>query len=289
MHDICCVIDVERKMVKFYGEKTSVDKAREKVRDIFTGMKKKETNPEYIRKYHGRKGILQAMLKEDQKVPSHWTKNKGLWSNWIAKHMPSMGNVLVDVDAKTYAAIDQLVKGSWVQKFVGHGADSVGLSHSNIQVKKVQRIENPTTYRHYRTRVNLACEEGLKCDFPAITSINNEPEVLTAMLNIPEFERIRTREVNEYFLFHGTKENVKENIVVQGPDSRFSGKGLFGSGLYLSESATKADQYAGKHNTLIHDWFSQDDECNSVMLKKKSLVIGANIAPTYSRLTVSFG
>jgi hypothetical protein len=46
-------------------------------------------------------------------------------------------------------------------------------------------------------------------------------------------------------LFHGTKPDVVDGVVNQGLDSRLGGKGLFGSGIYLAESSTKADQYAG--------------------------------------------
>ena len=232
-------------MVKFFGERQAVTSAREKVRRIFKDIKKKQDNPDYVRKHHGSKGVLQALLKEDPKVPIYWTKNTGVLSKILTKLSLSKSSTLVDVDTRTHRAVDLLVQGSWVQHFVGHGADSRGLTHSKIQVTKVQRIENPKIYREYRTGLNLACEEGMKADFSPITNAG-EPEVLTATLKIPELESIRLPEVNEYFLFHGTKAETVEHIVLQGTDSRLGGSGLFGQGLYLAESSTKADQYAGK-------------------------------------------
>jgi hypothetical protein len=234
-------------MVRFLGEKHSVNTAREKVRDIMKEMRKKQEDPEYVRKYHGPKKFLEAMLndKSKEKVPSHWTKNTGNFSKLLAKFMPSQGNVLVPVDARMLAAITKLVTGTWKAAMAGHGADAVGLSHSMIQVKNVQRIENPKVYRGYRTQLSLACEEALKADYPSVTTLDDKSEILTTALAIPELEAIRMPELNEYFLFHGTKKELVENIVVQGAETRFSSTGLFGSGLYLSESSTKADQYAG--------------------------------------------
>ena len=232
-------------MVKFFGEKQAVTSAREKVRCIFREIEKKQEDSDFVRTHHGSKGVLQAVLSEDRRVPYHWTKNIGAFSKLISKYVPSIYSSLVDIDAHTHKAVEQLVQGSWVQKFVGHGADSRGLTHSKIKVTKVQRIENPTTYQEYRTGLNLACEEGMKADFSPITNAG-EPEVLTATLKIPVLESIRLPEVNEYFLFHGTKADTVEHIVLQGTDTRLGGIGLFGQGLYLAESSTKADQYAGK-------------------------------------------
>ena len=54
-------------------------------------------------------------------------------------------------------------------------------------------------------------------------------------------------EINEYYLLHGTKPQVKENIIRDGLDFRMaSDKPMFGKGAYCAESSTKADQYAGE-------------------------------------------
>jgi len=52
-------------------------------------------------------------------------------------------------------------------------------------------------------------------------------------------------EINEYFLFHGTKKSGLKSIENQGLDSRLSNNSMFGTGVYFAESSTKADQYAG--------------------------------------------
>jgi len=52
-------------------------------------------------------------------------------------------------------------------------------------------------------------------------------------------------EINERYLFHGTKSNIIDVIEHKGFDFRISGENMFGSGIYFAESSTKADQYAG--------------------------------------------
>ena len=53
-------------------------------------------------------------------------------------------------------------------------------------------------------------------------------------------------EINECYLFHGTKSDIIDAIEQNGFDFRISGEnGMFGKGVYFAESSTKADQYVG--------------------------------------------
>jgi len=52
-------------------------------------------------------------------------------------------------------------------------------------------------------------------------------------------------EINEYFLFHGTKHSWLKSIEDHGLDNRVSENAMFGNGVYFAESSTKADQYTG--------------------------------------------
>jgi len=58
-------------------------------------------------------------------------------------------------------------------------------------------------------------------------------------------------EINEYFLFHGTKQSWLKSIEDHGLDSRLSNNAMFGNGVYFAESSTKADQYTGNMQLLI--------------------------------------
>jgi len=54
-------------------------------------------------------------------------------------------------------------------------------------------------------------------------------------------------EINEAYLFHGTKNDTVDSILCDGIDNRLGGdKLLFGRGAYFAETPTKADQYPGK-------------------------------------------
>ena len=52
-------------------------------------------------------------------------------------------------------------------------------------------------------------------------------------------------EINECYLFHGTIVDNTESVHRQGLDPRISETGLFGRGIYFTDSSTKADQNTG--------------------------------------------
>jgi hypothetical protein len=52
--------------------------------------------------------------------------------------------------------------------------------------------------------------------------------------------------MNEHYLFHGTRIDKVLDIARDGLSTDFSNpNSLLGKGIYLAESSTKADQYAG--------------------------------------------
>lgn len=51
----------------------------------------------------------------------------------LVRSSRKQGN-LFRADDKEKSAVEQLIKATWQQQFVGHGKDAVGLSHTNIQV-----------------------------------------------------------------------------------------------------------------------------------------------------------
>jgi hypothetical protein len=67
-------------------------------------------------------------------------------------------------------------------------------------------------------------------------------------------------QVNEHYLFHGTKKDYLDAILDQGLDCRIaSERAMLGRGVYASESSTKADQYTG-----TRDLFSPDQLLNKI-------------------------
>ena len=204
--------DIDRKCVKIFGEKEEVDKVRSNVRNVLKKIQKKQADPSYVRQYRGTKALLQATLKEKAKTPSYWTKNTGMFSKVVGLLSSS---ILQDVDAKTKDAVEKLVHGTWQQQYVGQGKDAVGLGKYQIQISKIQRIENPDAYKRYRIGINFACEEGLSEEYKEITTLSGEGEVMTRLQNQAILEGSLLPEINEYFLFHGTKKEFVNHLVQQ--------------------------------------------------------------------------
>ena len=53
-------------------------------------------------------------------------------------------------------------------------------------------------------------------------------------------------EINEFYVFHGTKADVVNVILNQGLDSRLASGGLLGQGVYGAEDSGKSHGYASK-------------------------------------------
>ena len=73
-------------------------------------------------------------------------------------------------------------------------------------------------------------------------------------------ERELVAEINEHYLFHGTKADTVDVILLQGVDNRVGGDHLlFGRGAYFAESSTKADQYPGMLCTRVCVCYALDN------------------------------
>lgn len=173
---------------------------------------------------------------------------------------------LVDVDSTTHKAVEKLVQSTWQSQKVGHGRDAKGLSelkYTSIKVLKVQRLENIDVYENYsHFRARLFHKAGDLGIFEQLASISQSTGDIATTKSLKEDSVLTSElyhEINEHFLFHGTKPDTYKKILSQGLDFRMAGEnGMFGQGVYLAESSTKADQYTGKAtqkennmNTLI--------------------------------------
>ncbi|XP_062586747.1 uncharacterized protein LOC134248360 [Saccostrea cucullata] len=199
-------------------------------------------------------------LKEPQ-LPEYWTTvtvrrtikdvNKS-WYTWLIEMKLNLYARLVDVDAATRQTIEKLVLSTWVPQMVGHGRDAEGLAdlnYSSIKVLKVERLENICLYEKYSYfRAYLFQKAGRNGVFKQLS------ELSPSMINVLTSEIMGRdpvlrsdqypEEANEHFLFHGTKTETYKNILLNGLDISMSdNKGMFGQGVYLAESPTKADQY----------------------------------------------
>ncbi|ESN90841.1 hypothetical protein HELRODRAFT_194632 [Helobdella robusta] len=145
-------------------------------------------------------------------------------------------------NGRRYKAISEMVLQTWDAKLVGKGADAIGLGHKQISIKHIYLNENLNFYKHYWTAKKGHMEKFQHSDKPYPDLSVNKPKTCDFG---PYLNGLLDKELNEVYLFHGTKEKSVKVILHSGIDSRFSSdKALFGSGAYFAESSTKADQYA---------------------------------------------
>jgi len=70
-------------------------------------------------------------------------------------------------------------------------------------------------------------------------------------VGLAQLDKNLVSEINEYYLLHGTKPDLRSIIATDGLDFRMaSDTPMFGKGAYCAESSTKADQYAGTINVV---------------------------------------
>ena len=151
------------------------------------------------------------------------------------------------MDYSTFKAVQKVVQDTWKPQFVGHGRDAQGLGgYSRINVKKVERIENSEIFvKYYQKRQDFFRKAVKIGTFKRLENVKHSTSAVLTEKNLTDILlKDLYPEVNEHYLFHGTR-NVK-TIINQGLDEKLAGSGaMFGPGIYFAESSTKADQYAG--------------------------------------------
>lgn len=188
---------------------------------------------------------------ENHKTPLYWKKFKGGYD--IQYHLRNEDNYcqVNQVDQETFTAISELVEATWDQSHVGHGADARNLSHQNIKVTKIERVESIelfSQYSHQREKIIRRMLKSGLTSYPKITTVAQHGDVLTTLKMPKLLNTSLYLDINEHYVFHGTKSTFIENITKKGVDPRKSGdRLLFGQGIYCGESSTKADQYTGMY------------------------------------------
>ena len=204
----------------------------------------------------GSKEWFKNQYKCEPRSPSYWTvfHSKKTLKDW---HVDSeeIKPCAVPVDYDTFRAVQQVVMETWKTKFVGHGRDAQGLGgYSRISVGKVERIENSEIFeKYYQKRQELFHKAVKVGTFKRLESL---PDSTSCVETEPTLSDILKKdlysEINEHYLFHGTRD-VK-TIINQGLDARLAGSGaMFGPGIYFAESSTKADQYTGEFDTFSYN------------------------------------
>lgn len=146
-------------------------------------------------------------------------------------------------------AVKDLVKYTWDKNVAGIGADARNILTDSILVTDVERIENVQlwdNYIHEREKlIRTILEDGPR-PFKKLETMSQRGPVLTSRYLDKTLTRELYSDLNEVYLFHGTKTELVDNIKTKGMDLRHSShQSMMGMGNYFAESSTKSDQYAG--------------------------------------------
>lgn len=194
------------------------------------------------------------MYRYDDKPPSYWSiyGPSKLLKDWSLAQGRKKYE-LVNASESIKDAVTKIVEETWLPKYVGKGRDAYGLdslNYSRVKVTQVQRIENPELFEKYTNfRGTLFRKAGIfeKAfdkleDIP--TGMKHESIYTTQKADTNVLTDFYP-EINEHYLFHGTREDRIDIIATQGFDVTRADKAMFGAAIYAAESSTKSDQYAG--------------------------------------------
>ncbi|XP_060082609.1 protein mono-ADP-ribosyltransferase PARP14-like [Ylistrum balloti] len=235
------------RIVIYGNDQHTIGKAFEKQA---TGATTHVPRPQVSEHARGTRTFCLDMYEQSLRPPSYWshfTSSKPV-KKWKLSPPDGELHCLVPVSQEEWKAVVDLVEHTWEANKIGHGRDAVGLyGFTSLKVTNVQRLENIDLFEKYgNARATLFHKAGTVGVFDHAEDISgSKGAIKTANLTDPTLKRDTFPEVNEFYFFHGTKPDILESIMKQGLDFRMSGeKAMFGQGMYLAESSTKADQYA---------------------------------------------
>ena len=242
------------------GAKESVYKAHSEILETLLKNPAKEKRRKRDHVTRGTVEFAQFMSVDDPMVPKYWKSYKDdlslgdLISNF-KKFLTGeeFDKIKLDDQSGTYSKIVKLVNETFDVSKKGQGKDAVGLEklrYNKMWVTKIQRIENPLLWKEYaneRQKMFLKLTKTKKGHWNSIGQLRNSTGPLkTEKYLSKSMSSDLHSEINEWFLFHGTKADTVKTICNTGLDARLgSQNAMFGRGIYGAEMASKADQYTG--------------------------------------------
>lgn len=190
-----------------------------------------------------------AELKEDEKEVARLKEMQIAPIYWRVRDLDQAAPTRkIDVTAELKPSFEWLMQRTAKPQHHGLGRDQGGVKFGKFSVVKVERVENHELWMRYVQQRTIVAGKMPRGKIPA-------PSVATSSFFLPSGASSRNWQSNEHFLFHGTDSNKVAALVNRGFDDRVGGlHGLFGTGCYFAENASKADQYvphAGKHYMLL--------------------------------------
>ena len=184
---------------------------------------------------------------EHPTTPMHWTQFEGGYNVKKYLSLHDQCKIVKVTDQKEFNTVRKLVNDTWKPGLVGIGADAANIVCKSLLVTGVERIENVDLWDNYiHERAKLIRSFLKNGPFEKLENHSNEGSILTARYIDSPLTGAIYPELNEFYLFHGTKSQFVGNIMRRGMDPRHSGDHpMMGRGNYCAESSTKSDQYAG--------------------------------------------
>lgn len=258
-HGVFVSLDKDKNCIILKGISNNVSKAATEIGSICYSASSAvvPTRRKENRHQRGTTSYWKHLLEENP-VPGYWKffqDGKSFFD--IFKGIFTTTEKVYKVDPKTFHAIRKLVEDTFNPEFVGVGADAKNLKHKRLRVQKVEIIENLDLFRNYNIKRckmlgnSMKDKRGFPCKLekiPRVEGIQNvvrKGGILTEKDISKRLMKDIIPELNEVYLFHGTKKDFVANIISKGVDPKLgSDEGMFGRGVYCCESSTKADQYA---------------------------------------------
>lgn len=147
-------------------------------------------------------------------------------------------------------AIKKVVDATWRKDRVGLGADAKNLhGYSELKIVEVECLTNSALWKKYCHRREQFLHKQTQYTIRPIEEVDQPLQT-----KHPDLDSSLKDEINECYLFHGTKDLAA--IKNQGFDVRLAGHGnLFGQGIYFTEASAKSDQYSGE---ILLSYYGRD-------------------------------
>ncbi|EFC38379.1 hypothetical protein NAEGRDRAFT_73830 [Naegleria gruberi] len=167
-------------------------------------------------------------------LPSYWKNNTFL--SFTSRYY------VIDVSQYLKDIVQEIMNSTCNTRTLGSGRDQIQKAfYSKLIVSSVHRVENYSLFSSFAARVNHLQSYQ---DPPNYIQVKTEeiPKSSTA------FEWMKNSglnsDMNEKYLWHGTKPEYVQAITEHGSDERVASlSGLFGAGIYFAEYCSKSDQY----------------------------------------------
>eukprot|EP00927_Polykrikos_kofoidii_P004315 TRINITY_DN11705_c0_g1_i1.p1 TRINITY_DN11705_c0_g1~~TRINITY_DN11705_c0_g1_i1.p1 ORF type:complete len:526 (+),score=55.36 TRINITY_DN11705_c0_g1_i1:52-1578(+) len=141
-------------------------------------------------------------------------------------------------------ALQALVSSTWKSTWTRDRGET---KVSKLEVLMVHRNENPKIWaNYYRKREEFSRKYAEETLHPVKTKGDKAAEESPELRGLFERAGLRT-EINEKYLFHGTKPSAARAICTDDFSLRKAGSNagtLYGPGIYFAEASSKSDEYA---------------------------------------------